>query len=142
MKQKFILSLFGMILSFAVCLPVLAVVTGSPDVTVEVTDYNTVFLSLSALVAAIPVVVEIVKGFFPSLKGIWTQVVSWLVAVGLCMFGWWQHLGFLDGLDWYIALLYGLGSGLAANGIADIGLVQWLISLFTRKKKPSKKANP
>ena len=28
MKQKFILSLFGMMVSFAVCLPVLAVVAG------------------------------------------------------------------------------------------------------------------
>lgn len=134
MKQKFILSLFGMMVSFAVCLPVLAVVVGSPEVAVETPDYNAVFLSLSALVATIPFVVEIVKSFFPSLKGIWTQVVSWLVAVGLCMFGWWQHLGIYDGIEWYIALLYGLGSGLVANGIADIGLVQWIIGLFSEKK--------
>lgn len=134
MKQKFILSLFGMIVSFAACLPVLAVVAGSPEVTAEAPDYNAVFLSLASLVAAIPFMVEIVKDFFPSLKGIWTQVVSWLVAVGLCMFGWWQHLGIYDGIEWYIALLYGLGSGLAANGIADIGLVQWIIGLFSEKK--------
>ena len=134
MKQKFILSLFGMMVSFAVCLPVLAVVAGSPEGAGENPNYNAVFLSLSALVATIPFVVEIVKGFFPSLKGIWTQVVSWLVAVGLCMFGWWQHLGIYDGIEWYIALLYGLGSGLAANGLADIGLVQWIIGLFSEKK--------
>lgn len=134
MKQKFILSLFGMILSFAVCLPVLATVTGSLDVAVETPDYNAVFLSLSTLVAAIPFWVEIIKGYFPSLKGIWTQILSWVIAVGICMFGWWQHLGIFDGIDWYIALLYGLGSGLAANGIADIGLVQWIIGLFSKKK--------
>lgn len=134
MKQKFILSLFGMILSFAICLPALALTVTDTAVVEIRQDYNTVFLSLSAFVAAIPFVVEIVKGFFPSLKGIWTQVVSWLVAVGLCMFGWWQHLGIFDGIEWHIALLYGLGSGLAANGIADIGLVQWLIGLFGKKK--------
>ena len=50
------------------------------------------------------------------------------------MFGWWQHLGIFDGIEWHIALLYGLGSGLAANGIVDIGLVQWLIGLFGKKK--------
>ncbi len=87
-------------------------------------DYNGVFTSLVAIVAAVPFVVEVVKGFFPKMNAIVTQILSWVVAVALCMFGWWQHLGFLDGLDWYIALLYGLGSGLAANGIADIGLVQ------------------
>lgn len=134
MRQKFILSLLGMMVSFAVCLPVLAVVTGSPEVVAEAPDYDAVFLSLASLVAAIPFAVDVIKGFFPSLKGVWTQVVSWLVAVGLCMFGWWQHLGIFDGIEWYIALLYGLGSGLAANGIADIGLVQWVIGLFSKKK--------
>ena len=134
MKQKFILSLLGLVLSFTVCLPVLALTV--PDTSVEIQqDYDTVFLSLSAIVAVIPLVVEIVKGLFPSLKGVGTQIVSWVVAIGLCMFGWWQHLGFLDGIEWYIALLYGLGSGLAANGIADTGLVQWVIGLFSKREK-------
>lgn len=133
MKQKWILSLFGMMLSFAICLPALALTV--PDSAVEIQqDYNAVFLSLASIVAVIPLVVEIVKGFFPSMKGVWTQIFSWVAGIGLCMFGWWQHLGFLDGLDWYIALLYGLGSGLAANGIADTGLVQWVIGLFSKKK--------
>lgn len=134
MKQKFILSLLGMMLSFTVCLPVLALTV--PEVAVETTgDYDAVFLSLSAIVAVIPLIVEIVKGFFPSMEGIVTQIVSWVVGVGITMFGWWQHLGFLDGIEWYIALLYGLGSGLAANGIADTGLIEWVIGLFRRKSK-------
>nr|DAS18295.1 MAG TPA: holin [Caudoviricetes sp.] len=134
MKQKFILSLLGMMLSFMVSLPVLALT--APEVAVETTgDYDAVFLSLSAIVAVIPLIVEIVKGFFPSMEGIVTQIVSWVVGVGITMFGWWQHLGFLDGIEWYIALLYGLGSGLAANGIADTGLIEWVIGLFRRKSK-------
>ena len=69
------------------------------------------------------------------MEGIVTQIVSWVVGIGITMFGWWQHLGFLDGIEWYIALLYGLGSGLAANGIADTGLIEWVIGLFRRKSK-------
>lgn len=134
MKQKFILSLLGMMLSFMVSLPVLALT--APEAAVETTgDYDAVFLSLSAIVAVIPLIVEIVKGFFPSMEGIVTQIVSWVVGIGITMFGWWQHLGFLDGIEWYIALLYGLGSGLAANGIADTGLIEWVIGLFRRKSK-------
>lgn len=134
MKQKFILSLLGMMLSFMVSLPVLALT--APEAAVETTgDYDAVFLSLSAIVAMIPLMVEIVKGFFPSMEGIVTQIVSWVVGIGITMFGWWQHLGFLDGIEWYIALLYGLGSGLAANGIADTGLIEWVIGLFRRKSK-------
>lgn len=134
MKQKFILSLLGLILSFTISVPVLAL--AAPDAAVEITqDYDTVFLSLSAIVAVIPLVVEVVKGFFPSMKGGMTQVLSWVVGIGITMFGWWQQLGFLDGIEWYIALLYGLGSGLAANGIADTGLIEWVIGLFRRKDK-------
>ena len=134
MKQKFILSLLGMMLSFMVSLPVLALT--APEAAVETTgDYDAVFLSLSAIVAVIPLIVEIVKGFFPSMSGGVTQIVSWVVGIGITMFGWWQHLGFLDGIEWYIALLYGLGSGLAANGIADTGLIEWVIGLFCRKSK-------
>lgn len=134
MKQKFILSLLGMMLSFTVCLPVLALTV--PEVAVETTGaYDAVFLSLSAIVAVIPLIVEIVKGFSPSMEGIVTQIVSWVVGVGITMFGWWQNLGFLEGTEWYIALLYGLGSGLAANGIADTGLIEWVIGLFRRKSK-------
>lgn len=134
MKQKLILSLLGVILSFAIGLPVLA--QAVPDASVETAgNYDAVFLSLSAIVAVIPLIVEIVKGFFPRMEGIVTQIVSWVVGVGICLFGWWQHLGFLDGIEWYIALLYGLGSGLAANGIADTGLIEWVIGLFRRKSK-------
>lgn len=31
--------------------------------------------------------------------------------------------------------MYGIGAGIAASGFAETGLIQWLISLFARKKK-------
>lgn len=70
----------------------------------------------------------------PKLPPLVTQILSWAVGVAICMFGWWKGIGFLSGLDWYIALLYGLGSGLAANGIADTGLIDFVVSLFKKKK--------
>ncbi len=123
-------TLVGM-MAFAVCLPIVAQETG----TGPGTDYDTVFASLAAIVAVIPVVVEGIKALFPKMPSWVSLALSWVIGIVVCMFGWWQDLGFLSGLDWYIALLYGLGSGLAANGIADTGFVQWLIGLFTKKKK-------
>ena len=99
------------------------------------TDYEAVFMSLAAIVAVIPVVVEVIKGFFPKMPPALTQIASWLVGIGICMFGWWQELGFLAGLDWTVALMYGIGTGIAASGFAETGLILWLISLFARKKK-------
>nr|DAH03305.1 MAG TPA: holin [Caudoviricetes sp.] len=132
MKHRiFFLSILS-IFSFFLCIPVMAEVL--PESDPGGVDYGAVFGSLAAIVAVIPVIVEAVKGFFPKMPSIVIQILSWIVGIGICMFGWWQHLGFLDDLDWYIALLYGLGSGLAANGIADTGLIQWIIGLFASKK--------
>ncbi len=131
MKHKVIFYRFFLFLSFLLVVPVMAQEGVNPDPGI---DYGAVFGSLAAIVAVIPVVVETLKGFFPKMPSIVTQILSWVVGVGICMFGWWQQLGFLDGPDWYIALLYGLGSGLAANGIADTGLIQWIIGLFVKKK--------
>ena len=36
----------------------------------------------------------------------------------------WLDAGFVADVDWYIALLYGLGTSLVANGVADTGFVQ------------------
>ena len=63
------------------------------------------------------------------------MTLNWVLGIGVCMFGWWQDLGFLADLDWQIALMYGIGAGIAASGFAETGLIQWLISLFARKKK-------
>ena len=46
---------------------------------------------------------------------------------------WWLDAGFVSDVQWYIALLYGLGASFVANGIADTGLVQWLIGLIAKK---------
>ena len=125
-----IVTLIGMMV-FAVCLPIVAQETG----TEPGTDYDAVFASLAAIVTVIPVVVEGIKALFPKMPSWISQVLSWVIGIAVCMFGWWQDMGFLAGLEWYIAPLYGLGSGLAANGIADTGFIQWFIGLFTKKKK-------
>lgn len=130
MRLRMILPLVGMLVIS--CLPVVAQGGSSPET--GVVDYSSAFGSLAALVAMIPVIVEAVKGLLPKLPRLVTQLTAWVVGVGLCLFGWWQGLGFLDGVEWYVALLYGLGSGLAANGIADTGLIDWLIGLLKRKR--------
>ena len=121
----------GVVLMATLCVPLMAQTVAAD---VPATDYDAVFASLAAIVAVIPVVVEAVKALIPKLPSWAVQVLSWVIGIAVCMFGWWQELGFLAGQEWYIALLYGLGSGLAANGVADTGLIQWIIGLFTKKK--------
>ena len=119
-----------MALLLAVSLPVMAQEATAP----EGMDYSAIWASLGAIVAVIPVMIEMLKGMFPKMPSIVIQILSWVLGIAICMFGWWQNLGFLAGMEWWIALLYGLGSGLAANGIADTNLIQWIIGLFVHKK--------
>lgn len=99
-------------------------------------SFDTVFTTFVALVASIPVVVEFLKNLFGKTKATpdWAvQVFSWGTGIIMTMFGWFLHLGFLDGLTWYWALIYGFGASLAANGVADTKIIEGIFSLFRRK---------
>ena len=98
--------------------------------------FDSAFATFVGLVAAIPVVVEFFKNLFGKTKATpdWVvQVFSWETGIIMTMFGWFLHLGFLDGLTWYWALIYGFGVSLAANGVADTKIIEGIFSLFRRK---------
>mgnify|MGYP005860841177 CR=1 FL=1 len=62
-------------------------------------------------------------------------LVSWCVGLVCAMLLWWLDAGFVSDVSWDIALLYGFGASLVANGVADTGLVQWVIGLFRKKRE-------
>ena len=118
----------------AMSIPVIAQ-TAATVPEAETPVYEDIFASLAAIVAGVPVIVEAIRGFWKDMPGWAGMALNWVLGIGICMFGWWQELGFLAGLDWPVALMYGIGAGIAASGFAETGLIQWLISLFARKKK-------
>lgn len=116
---------------------VMAQETGSGG---EKIDYNQFFTTFAALSAVVPFVVEGVKKLIPALgdSKVGTIIVSWLIPIIVAMFGWGFDLGFLDPLEWWQALLYGLGAGLVANGLFSTGLIEWILGLFMKKSEESK----
>lgn len=98
-------------------------------------DYGSVFATFASLVAAIPFVTEALKGLLHITSPVARQIISWLVGVALAMFAWWLGLGFLDGSLWWVALIYGLAASLAANGVFDTGLIEWLVGLIIKREK-------
>ncbi|MDR1370980.1 MAG: hypothetical protein LBJ72_12795 [Dysgonamonadaceae bacterium] len=98
-------------------------------------EYSAGFETFAALVAIIPFVTEIFKKLIPNASSLGKQVFSWIIGLVIAAFGWVFNLGFLADLTWYIALLYGAGASLAANGIFDTGLITWLVGLISNKNK-------
>lgn len=59
-------------------------------------DFVSVFSTLAALVAGVPVVTQAIKKLIgKELPGWANQLISWIVAIGLCMFGWFSILDVL-----------------------------------------------
>lgn len=93
-----------------------------------------IFSTFIALVAFIPIAVQYLRSrFIPDYSGIWVQVFSWVVGIIITLIGWILNLGFLDGLSVWLALLYGVGACLAANGIFDTGIITGLFKLVGKK---------
>jgi hypothetical protein len=93
-----------------------------------------IFSTFLALAAFIPVAAQFLrKRLIPNATGIWVQAFSWAVGIAVTLAGWLLHLGFLDGLSIWLALLYAFGACLAANGVFDTGLITALFGLFGKK---------
>jgi hypothetical protein len=118
-KLLFLFSLFAMML---VVTPIIAFgANESPS------ELQNPFVSFIALSAAIPFIAEIVIRLFRPPTGLWTQIVSIIVGVGVTLLGWLFNLGFLSDLLWWHAIIVGLSASLAANGIWDIGLYEAIL---------------
>ena len=116
-----------------VCVPAAAQDIGNPTEAVGM-GFGT-FSALIALVSFfIPFVVEIFKSFLPNAPSFAKQIISWLIGIILGFFGWKLQIGFLSDMSWWLALIYGLGAGLIANGVFDTGLVTTILGMFGIRK--------
>lgn len=129
--MKRFMFLFMSALFFAVSVPVMA--QGVELIPPEINS----FLGLgtfAALAAAIPVVVELIKRFIPKMSSLANQILSWTIGIVVTMVCWFFNFGFPAGLVWWVALLYGAGVSLAANGVFDIGFISKIFDGIFGKK--------
>ena len=108
--------------------------TGQDQAVTAEKTFDGIFETFFALVAFIPVAVQFLKKLIiPNAAGLSVQIFSWAIGIAITIAGWLLHLGFLDGLSFWIALLYGAGACLAANGIFDTGIITAIFGLFGQK---------
>lgn len=125
--MKRLILFFALMLGF-----VSAALAQTGDVSTS-TDYDGMIATFAGFAGCVVLLTEGIKALFPKMNGLVTQIVSWCVGLVAVMLLWWLDAGFVADVQWYIALLYGFGTSLVANGIADTGLVQWLIGLIAQK---------
>jgi hypothetical protein len=92
-------------------------------------NWNSAFISIPALVAVMPFVIEFVKRMVNA-TGIAAQVLSWVLCVGIAMVGYWLEIGMFADLLWWKSLIVGVGVGLATNGIFDTGIVIGILQIL------------
>jgi hypothetical protein len=69
------------------------------------------------------------------LVGKWARWVSWAVAIVISLVGWMLNFGLFEPLTWYIAIGYGFGIGLVANGLFTADTIQLILAFFKAQVK-------
>lgn len=128
-----------LLLAFTVCMLTFAIgafaqadttVTGGGSGSVD--PFAAIFMSVATLsLVVLPitgwVATHIVKGS--------SQIVSWVVALGLASLGHFLGLGAFGEYNWYWTIGYGIIAALTANGMADTSLIKGILTAIAAKAK-------
>ena len=61
----------------------------------------------------------------------WPKIILYsIVGFGLAWLGHWWNLGYLAGITWWETLLWGIGTGVAVNGVMEVELLRTLIMII------------
>ena len=115
------------VLLFAFAVPTFA--QGPPPDTVTVLNFAIDLGTIAGVASAVLLITGWVKTAF-KLEGKFARWVSWIVAISLSLIGWLFNIGLFEPVTWFVAIIYGFGIGLVANGIFTSETVQYILSLF------------
>lgn len=131
MKTRFLLLM--MLLVTAVSFAGTAI---AQDAGLNLTDYVATF---SALIATSVLLVDLARTKL-NLKGIGLQIFSWGISLLLSFLSFWLKVGLFDGTETILnVVIIGAAASLAANGLADTGLIKAILSLLGVQVKDKKK---
>ena len=100
--------------------------------------FKAAFATWAGALAAILILTERVKRWL-NVKGAAAVIVSWIAALPVVGAAWYFGIGIVDGVAWYVALIYAIGFAVSAN-IAYLAplikeAVRVVIDLISRKKE-------
>lgn len=140
--MKTIIRAFLLVAIFIISLPIFIfaqdVGSGTPVVIPDfIVNY---FGSLAALVPLVVLITGWINKATDHFLTKWMKIgLSWVISFILVFIAWKVKIGmFAEVSSWYIILLYGICTGLVANGFFSIGLIQTILGYF-KLAKPKKK---
>ena len=98
-------------------------------------DFNAWMATLASVASATVFVAAFIITLLKVEKGAIKQIIALLVAVTLTFLGNVLNIGFTADFPWLTTLAYGFGAGLVANGFADAGFVQSILTALNLKKE-------
>ena len=92
-----------------------------------------------SIIAATTFLAGVVNGAFKITKGIWPQVVAWVIAIGLSIGSYFANLISFGDPQWLSVTLMSIITGLGSNGIYDIPTIKAFIDSIEKwfHSKPS-----
>lgn len=91
-------------------------------------DFSVYVISFGAVIATTVVVTDLLNKALKT-SGLGLQIVSWLTGVAISLAGDLLNLGMFTEFELWQSLLIGVGASLAANGVADTGLIKGILLL-------------
>lgn len=98
-------------------------------------DLTLYFTSFGALAGLVIIITEFLKNLLKA-NTTWSQVISWGVSMLLVFIGNIFSLGAFVGLTPLWIAIYGIATGLVANGLFDINIIQAILE-FIKLRKPA-----
>ncbi len=95
-------------------------------------DLSQYFVSLAALVPLVVLITDFINKWINVEKGWIKQVVSWVISIVLCLAAMFLNWGMFAELKIGVTISYGVATGLVANGIFDIKIVQTILDFLLK----------
>ena len=112
--KKFVKLLLFCLLAFMPLLLFAQVPDPPSDIPAFVEWFKSAFTTWAGAYAVIMILTEKVKRML-DVKGFWAVVLSWGISLPIVGAAWWFNIGVVDGVTWWLALIYALSFSLSAN---------------------------
>jgi hypothetical protein len=132
----------GAIMIALLTVPLLAIAqdVNPPENAIDLITQLDVYMgSLAGIAAMSAFLGSLLLGLFKPPKGFVRMIIVWIISIAIMVLSNVFNFGFAAEFTWLACILYGLGAGLAANGLSTVAVVHTILEFIEaifKKKEP------